>query len=262
MPRANRFLLPGHVWHITHRCHRRDFLLKFNRDRRRWRYWLFEARKRFDLCVLNYVVTSNHIHLLVVDRGKGEIARSMQLIAGRTAQEYNQRKQRRGAYWEDRYHATAVDTDGYLARCMLYIDMNMVRAGAVSHPDQWNPCGFQEIQQPPTRYCVIDLEALMRLLGIRDLNTLQRTHAAWMNEALKAEPLRHDESWTKSLAVGSQAFVARFQSESGIAALHREIVQGDDCYRLREPAVRYDSHFDPEMPYPRAENATFLDDFI
>lgn len=27
----------------------------------------------------------------------------MQLIAGRTAQEYNQRKMRQGAFWEDRY---------------------------------------------------------------------------------------------------------------------------------------------------------------
>ena len=79
MPRANRFLLPGQVWHITHRCHQREFLLKFGRDRQRWRYWLFEARKRFGLSVLNYVVTSNHIHLLVVDRGQSEIARSMQL---------------------------------------------------------------------------------------------------------------------------------------------------------------------------------------
>jgi hypothetical protein len=44
----------------------------------------------------------------------------------------------------------------------------------------------------------------MNLLGIRDLNTLQRTHAAWMDEALKAEPCRRDESGTRSLAVGSQ----------------------------------------------------------
>lgn len=89
MPRANRLFISGYVWHITHRCHRREFLLKFARDRQRWRYWLFEARKRFGLCVLNYTVTSNHIHLLVLDRGNGEIAKSMQLIAGRAAQEYN-----------------------------------------------------------------------------------------------------------------------------------------------------------------------------
>jgi putative transposase len=27
MPRANRYFLPGYVWHITHRCHKREFLL-------------------------------------------------------------------------------------------------------------------------------------------------------------------------------------------------------------------------------------------
>ena len=134
MPRANRCFLPNHIWHITHCCHKKDFLLKFVRDRKRWLYWLSEARRRFGLCVLDYTVTSNHIHLLVQDQGRGEIARSVQLVAGRTAQEYNQRKHRKGAFWEDRYHATAVDKDEYLARCITYIDLNMVRAGAVSHP--------------------------------------------------------------------------------------------------------------------------------
>lgn len=44
--------------------------------------WLFEAKKRYGLCILNYIVTSNHIHLVVFDRAKLEvIPRSMQLIA-------------------------------------------------------------------------------------------------------------------------------------------------------------------------------------
>jgi putative transposase len=38
------------------------------------------------------MVTSNHIHLLIKDTGGNVIAQSMQLIAGRTAQDYNQRK--------------------------------------------------------------------------------------------------------------------------------------------------------------------------
>jgi hypothetical protein len=54
MPRANRHYLPGHIWHITYRCHQRKFLLKFARDRRRYLHWVFEARKRFGLCVLDY----------------------------------------------------------------------------------------------------------------------------------------------------------------------------------------------------------------
>ena len=44
MPRANRYFLPDHVWHITHRCHKKEFLLKFAKDRKRWLHWLFEAR--------------------------------------------------------------------------------------------------------------------------------------------------------------------------------------------------------------------------
>lgn len=61
MPRANRHFLPGHVWHLTHRCHERDFLFKFARGRNRYLRWLYEARKRFGSCILNDVVTSNHI---------------------------------------------------------------------------------------------------------------------------------------------------------------------------------------------------------
>lgn len=54
--------------------------------------WLFEAKKRFGLCILNYMVTSNHIHLLVLDTKDEVITKSIQLIAGRTGQKYNQRK--------------------------------------------------------------------------------------------------------------------------------------------------------------------------
>src|ERR687891_1763162 len=65
MPRANRHFLAGCIWHITHRCHQKQFLLKFPRDRRRYLHWVFQAKKRFGLSVLNYMVTSNHVRLLV-----------------------------------------------------------------------------------------------------------------------------------------------------------------------------------------------------
>ena len=95
MPRANRHFLSGHIWHITQRCHQKEFLLKFAQDRQRWLHWLFKAKQRYGLCVLNYVVTSNHIHLLVKDTGGCVIPRSLQLVAGRTGQEYNKRKGRK-----------------------------------------------------------------------------------------------------------------------------------------------------------------------
>jgi len=172
MPRANRHHIPGQVWHITHRCHKGDFLLKFAKDRKAWIDWLFEARKRYGLVILDYIVTSNHIHLLVVDDESDAISRSIQLIAGRIAREFNRRKGRRGAYWEDRYHATAVESGEHLMRCLVYIDMNMVRAGAVDHPSQWEHGGYGEIDRPPLRYRLIDRDRLIGSSGKRILSGL------------------------------------------------------------------------------------------
>ncbi|MBN2034293.1 MAG: hypothetical protein JW836_13550 [Deltaproteobacteria bacterium] len=45
----------------------------------------------------------------------------MHLIAGKIGKEFNQRKNRKGAYREDRYHATAVETDSNLIQCLPYI---------------------------------------------------------------------------------------------------------------------------------------------
>ena len=252
MPRASRHFLPGHVWHITHRCHRKQFLLKFVRDRRRWVHWLYKARKRFDLCVLNYVVTSNHIHLLVRDRGRGEIARSMQLIAGRTAQEHNLRRRRQGAFWQDRYHATAVDTGAHLLRCMTYIDLNMVRAGVVSHPSQWEAGGYRQIQTPPPRYRIVDLEALMDLCGIHKLETLQATLAEWVTDALETNELRRESFWTESLAVGSHRFVDRIKEEVGIRLPSVTVRQRDGHCFLREAAEPYNAGFGGENGPVRA----------
>jgi putative transposase len=50
------------------------------RDRRRYLHWVFQAKKRFGLCVLNYMVTSNHIHLLVKDTGAFTVIISLATI--------------------------------------------------------------------------------------------------------------------------------------------------------------------------------------
>jgi putative transposase len=132
-------------------------------------------------------------HLLVFDRGEREvIPRSMQLIAGRTGQEYNQRKKRKGAFWEDRYHATAVETNLHLAQCLVYMDLNRVRAGAVSHPREWDESGYEEIRQPRLRYALIDHRCLMNLLGIPTMDTLQTSHWKWVEESLGVERSARD----------------------------------------------------------------------
>lgn len=258
MARAKRHYLPGHVWHITHRCHKKEFLLKFARDRRRWLQWLFEAKKRYGLCILNYTVTSNHIHLLVVDAGGREvIPKSIQLIAGRTGQEYNQRKNRNGAFWEDRYHATAVSSDRHLIQCIVYIDLNMVRAGIVTHPAEWNFSGYNEIQKPRERYALIDYKRLMDLLQIPTVNHLRNSHKKWVEEILKTKNQVKESKWSQSIAVGSKHFVEGIKQKLGNRAKGRKVGESRDLYHLRETPVAYNSNFDPENDVLKVKNTYF-----
>ena len=62
MPRANRHFLSGHVWHVTHRCHERNFLFKFAWDRK------LHASQRSDHDI---VLNSDRPGFMPLDPGPG-----------------------------------------------------------------------------------------------------------------------------------------------------------------------------------------------
>ncbi len=230
--------LPGYVCHITHRCHKQEFLLKFSRNRNNWLKWLFEAKKRYGLCILNYIVTSNHIHLLLMDNGKNETPQSLQLIAGRVAQDNNKRKGRKGAFWEDHYHATAIATDDHLAQCMTYIDLNMIRAGVVTNPKDWAESGFAELYNQKQRYQLTDTPPLLGFLGIKNIHEL-REQTSWVEEQLKADQMQREPLWSEAVAVGSEDYITVLKDKLGYAVSKRKIEKFSLGFVLKEDEAIY-----------------------
>jgi len=260
MPRANRYFLPGYIWHITHRCHKKEYLFELLRDRKSWIYWLHEAKQRFNLVVLNYLVTSNHIHLLIYDKGgESVIAKSMQLIAGRTGQEYNQKNNRRGAFWEDRYHATAISDDNHLIQCMLYIDLNMVRAGVVNHPKKWIPCGYNELQQRINKCKILDLQTLLQLFNFKSIAELRIHYNQWLEYYLQNGGIHHDTKWSHSIAVGSQLFIDEVTEKLGKKVRYRQIIYKESSCILKEPDSTYNVFLDKEEMFYTPKNTYFWD---
>jgi hypothetical protein len=198
---------------------------------------------------------------MVLDNGdRDTIPKSIQLIAGRTAQEYNQRKGRKGAFWEDRYHATAIAFDEHLFKCMVYIDMNMVRAGVVKHPSEWPFCGYNEIQNPRQRYSLIDYHRLIPLLQMKDIGELQKSCRMRVEEDIAAKNKSRESKWTESIAIGSEEFIEATQKKLGIKAKGRKIVESDKSYELREPSVPYGADFIPKNGLLNLNNTYFWDD--
>lgn len=207
----------------------------------------------------NYIVTSNHVHLLVVDTEEDVIAKSLQLVAGRTAQGFNQRKKRKGAFWEDRYHATAVETDEHLAKCIVYIDLNMVRAGVVRHPSEYRLSGFNEIQNPPKRYAVINRKALLDLFSIANQERFQQEHRYWVEAELQTDVKKRKSLWSESIAIGSEGFVERIYQQLGLRAKGRSIVSEKEGIALKEVSASYNTLFEGEKSTLRPDNTYFID---
>jgi putative transposase len=88
VPWVHRHFVPDRVWQISHHCRPKTFLLRFARGRRRRRLWLFGVTRRCAPCVLNDLVSWNHIDLRVGERRTGKIGKSLpQAVAARTARE-------------------------------------------------------------------------------------------------------------------------------------------------------------------------------
>ena len=129
MPRAHRLQVQGGIFHLTHRCHNRAFLLKFARDRDAYRARMRDKLRQFDLSLLDYCLTCNHVHLVVDAPAKPEVSGFMREVAGEFARQYHRRQGRINAVWGDNFHATLVDSGRYLWRCLRYVELNMVRCG-------------------------------------------------------------------------------------------------------------------------------------
>jgi putative transposase len=68
---------------------------------------------------------------------------------------------------------------------MLYIHLNMVRAGVVKHPLQWFPFGYAEILSPKKRYGLLSWPDLHEFLSMESVNDLQNYCTMQVNEALE-----------------------------------------------------------------------------
>jgi putative transposase len=207
MPRSNRYILPGYIYHLTHRCHNRRFLLKCRIDKIEYCARLRLAVHKHRISLFDFNVTNNHVHMIVMCKRLVDISRFMQQIEGEFADYYNGRKQRSGAFWGGRFHCTMIDGGEHLWNCLRYVDLNMVRAGVVRHPIEWPWSGYHELVGKRQRFRMLDISRLVEMLGLTERKSLVEIHQQRIMESISNDRMVREGIWTESIAVGSEAFL-------------------------------------------------------
>lgn len=137
MARLPRFVIPGQPQHVIQRGNNRNPIFASDEDYQFYLAKLMDACKKHDCEIHAYVLMTNHVHLLITPRSENGISKAMQSLGRYYVQYFNRQYQRTGTLWEGRYKATVLDSEQYLLICSRYIELNPVRAGMVSKPEDY-----------------------------------------------------------------------------------------------------------------------------
>ena len=141
MPRRLRSQPTGLIIHVIGRGCRGMPVFGDLTSRSHFLYLLGDAVERFDWQILNWVLMTNHHHLVVQLR-EPNLAEGMGRIHGLYAQRWNEREKSIGHVWMSRYKSIPILKEGYAETLMRYVDLNPVRAGICKHPAAWEWGGY------------------------------------------------------------------------------------------------------------------------
>lgn len=131
MARLPRLTLPGWPHHIIQRGNNRQAIFASAEDYRFWLDLLAQQAPRYEVLIHAYVLMDNHFHLLATPKTADGLPKLMQAVGRSYVRYFNQSQQRTGTLWEGRYRSTVIQPERYLLACMVYMDLNPVRAGLV-----------------------------------------------------------------------------------------------------------------------------------
>eukprot|EP01136_Pigoraptor_vietnamica_P000196 Opistho-1_new@25185 len=129
MARLPRLTVAGYPHHIIQRGNNRQDIVRSDADREFLLDLLGESARKHQVAMNAYVLMDNHFHLLLTPETAEGVPLMMQAVGRRYVRHFNDRYQRTGTLWEGRYRSTLIQTERYLLACMVYMDLNPVRAG-------------------------------------------------------------------------------------------------------------------------------------
>lgn len=213
MARLPRLTLPGYPHHITQRGNNRQAIFSSAADYQVFLDLLHENAQKFGIALHAYVLMGNHVHLLATPGTAEGLPQMMQAVGRRYVRYFNDSQGRSGTLWEGRYRSAVIETDRYLLACMVYIDLNPVRAGLVSdakdHP--WSSHGHYAGLRADK---LVTPHPLFWTLG----NTPFAREAAYAELVRAGIAPEQQEALSRSVrdgwALGSEKFVADLQKKT------------------------------------------------
>ncbi len=128
MPRQARVKSESGIYHLVLRGINKQNIFEDEEDRKRFLETLDFYRNKSGYLLYGFCLLDNHIHLLMKEQAES-VSQAIKRISSSYVYWYNQKYERCGHLFQERFKSEAVETEEYFLVVLRYIHQNPLKAG-------------------------------------------------------------------------------------------------------------------------------------
>jgi putative transposase len=147
MPRQARKKSESGIYHVLLRGINRQTIFEDKEDIDKLFKIIGIYKAELNCSIYAYCFMHNHVHLLIRSGGE-ELATFMRKVGAKYVYWYNQKYDRVGGLFQDRYKSEPVENDSYFLTVLRYIHLNPVKAGICKTASDYKDSSYNDYIQP------------------------------------------------------------------------------------------------------------------
>lgn len=127
MARLPRLVLPGFLYHITHKGNNREAVFLTDEDRLAYFDLMRYHSRLAGVDIFGFCLMTNHVHFIARPEREDSLAQWIRRAHAEYAQNFNRRRGRSGHLWQNRFYSCMLER-AHVINALRYVDLNPVRA--------------------------------------------------------------------------------------------------------------------------------------
>jgi len=220
MPRQSRLKSDIAIYHVMQRGINKQTIFYDDEDCFTYLQFLQECKEKSGFELYSYCLMGNHTHLLIKEV-KEPLSLIFKRFGTKYAYWYNQKYQRCGHLFQDRFRSEPIKDDRQFIAVLRYIYQNPIKAGICERPEDYKWSSYRYLDN---NYQLIDKKGITEIIPIDELKSLTRVNTEEQFLDLKSIRMsdREADLWIKD----------RFTN--GISSENLKLESGfqEACYKM------------------------------
>jgi len=189
MPRHAREKSRSGIYHLIIRGINKQNIFEDDEDKQKFIDTLGYYKIVSNYMLYGYCLMDNHIHLLIRENDES-ISKVIKRISSSYVYWYNQKYERCGHLFQERFKSEVVETDPYFIVVLRYIHQNPLKAGMTKDIRKYLWSSYQEYIGTPT---VVNIDFVLDIFSV-DRRSAVELFRTYTNEKTTDECLDYKES--------------------------------------------------------------------